>query len=132
MTYNKLKFMKIALAFLILLLIVAAFIIGNYYLAFWAFIVGLLFLVVGKAKYKKMLVDERTTALSGLAARLTVLVSVTVMIGFSLLFILVTKRSQDVFMEALAVVFSYVALMQLAVYSLSYYIASRWPQEGSK
>jgi uncharacterized membrane protein len=91
---------------------------NNALLAISGVLIGILFLSLVKKKAKMVFTDEMIQGVSEKAARLAYLIS-TVFIAFlSLLF--VAGGSRDSFGAILGAILSYIALLNLAIYSISY------------
>ncbi len=118
MKYNQFKKVKILIASFISATIAIALTLNNMMLAFTGVLIGILFLFLVKKKTKAVLVDERIRNVGGQAARLTYLISTIFLAFLSLIFISGGRW------KSLGVIFSYLALLNLAIYSISfkYYI----------
>ena len=93
---------------------------NNILLALAGLVIGVLFFMLVRHKTKQVVVDERIKSISGYAARLTYVI-VTVLLGLlSLFFILTGSRTGEIYMEALGTILSYITLLSVAIYSMSY------------
>jgi len=90
------------------------------YLAIIGIAIGILFLSLVKRRSKEITTDERIVSISGRAARLAFTIVTVTLSALSLLFIVIGRRTGDIYLEALGTVFSYIACLSIAVYSISY------------
>lgn len=114
MKYNQFKKVKILIVAFIFATVAVALTLGNMILALVGILIGTLFLFLVKRKIKTVLVDERVKSISGYAARLTYVISTIFLAFLSLLFLLRDRG------ESLGIIFSYLVLLNLAIYSMSY------------
>lgn len=114
--------MKVLTASFVSATVAIAVVYNNIILALAGVLIGMLFLFLVRKKAKAVLVDERIQTISGLAARLAYVI-LTITIAFlSLVFIMIGRKSvpPQASLEVLGVTLSYIALLSLALYSLSY------------
>lgn len=129
MNYQQFKIARIITAIFIGVTVSVAVTINNVILAFSSVLIGMLFLFLVRKKTKVVLVDERIKNISGQAARLTYSILTVVIAFLSLFFVMIGRKSvpQQASMETLGVILSYIALLSLALYSLSYkYISKKY------
>jgi len=120
MNYHQFKRIKLLIALFISATVAVAIIYNNIILAFAGMIIGISFLFLVKKKTKAVLVDERLENIAGRAARLTY-ITLTITIGFlSLIFIGTGRRTGETGYEFLGIILSYITLLSVAIYSLSY------------
>ncbi|MBN1258131.1 DUF2178 domain-containing protein [Candidatus Peregrinibacteria bacterium] len=122
MNYKQFKKMKVLTASFVSATVAIAVVYNNIILALAGVLIGMLFLFLVRKKAKAVLVDERIQTISGLAARLAYVI-LTITIAFlSLVFIMIGRKSvpPQASLEVLGVTLSYIALLSLALYSLSY------------
>ena len=98
---------------------------NNAYLALAGVVIGMLFLVLVRRSVKTVTVDERVSHISGRAARLTYAIVTTLIALLSLFFIFSGQRTGDIYIEALGTILSYIALLSLAIYAMSYKFFSK-------
>lgn len=131
MNYKQFKRMKALTASFVSATVAIAVIYNNIILALVGVVIGILFLFLVRKKTKAVLVDERIQNISGRAARLTYTI-LTITIAFlSLIFILGGRRLGEPNYETLGIIFSYIALFSMALYSLSYkYFSKKYGEEA--
>ena len=133
MNYKTFKKIKILITSFISAIIAMAVVLNNMILALTGILIGILFLFFVKKKIKIILVDERIKSVGGYAARLTYIISTSVIAFLSLVFILSGRRTGEIQMEALGIILSYVTLLNLAIYSMSYkYYLKKYGDEDDK
>lgn len=93
-------------------------------LALLAIPTGMLFLNVFKRNVKEVIEDERVTTISQMAARSTLITFIPALALTSLLFLILSKP-EDIFLEAVAVILSYVTMLAIALYAIFYKIFSK-------
>lgn len=106
---------------LIGVIILAAFLINNLYLAIFAFLIGMLFIFLVQQKYKKVIIDERVITVSGQAARLTYVYSVLILGFLSLFLIFSGQQHEDLYTESLGVILGYIAIFNIALYAIFFH-----------
>jgi uncharacterized membrane protein len=126
-TFRKVKIMIITFA---AATVGIAAVNNNMYLALAGVGIGMLFLILVRRSVKAVTVDERISHISGRAARLTYAIVTTFIAFLSLFFISSGERTGEPYLEALGTILSYVALLSLAIYAMSYKFYSK--QYGSK
>jgi uncharacterized membrane protein len=125
MKQNTFKKIKILIITFVSVTVGIAAINNNIYLAFAGVAIGMLFLILVRRTVKAVTVDERVSHISARAARLTYAI-VTVLLAFlSLFFISTGQRTGEPYIEALGTILSYIALLSLAIYAMSYKFYSK-------
>lgn len=121
MSYKLYQIIRIIIGLLIATIVMVAVIGNNFYLAISGIFIGVLFLFLAKSKFKKVIVDERVISVSGRASRATYSL-VTMFLAISGLFSILTARAhEDLYLESLGIVFCYIALLLITIYSISYH-----------
>jgi uncharacterized membrane protein len=95
--------------------------INNFYLALAGLFVGLLFNLLVRSKFRKKLVDERIESISGQASRMTYIITTIFLALLALFLVFSGRRNEDIFIESLGVIFSYIAILNTAVYAISFH-----------
>jgi len=121
MNYKQFIKLKVLIGFLIGLVVAMAVTINNFYLAISGVFIGVLFMFLVKSRFKKVIVDERVISISGLAARATYALVTLFLAVLGLFLILSGRGHDDIYVESIGVLFSYIAMFLLAVYSILYY-----------
>jgi uncharacterized membrane protein len=114
------KIFRIAIIIIVAMVVGAAVTINNFYLALFGILIGILFNILVRKKFRKKLVDERVENISGKAAKMAYTITTMLLALLALFLILSARTHQDVQTEALGVTFSYIAMLNLAIYSISY------------
>lgn len=127
-TYRK---VRVVTTFFVGMLMAVAVSIDSYVLAAASVATGMLFLILVRTK-AKIKVDERNTAIQEKAARMTYAIfAPTIGVGAFLLLLpsksgfSVFSKGEFLYLESLGMVFAYLALFMIVLYSLSYYYYSR-------
>lgn len=121
MNYKQYQIIRTLIGILIAIITMTATIINDFYLAISSIFIGVSFLFLAKNKFKKVIVDERVISVSGKASRATYSV-VTMFLAFLGLFsIFAARENKDLYFESLGIVFCYIALLLITIYSISYY-----------
>ncbi len=120
MQYKTFKKIKILTTSFVSVTVAIAVIYNNIILALAGVFIGLLFLTLVKRKTKAVLVDERIQSISGYAARITYVILTITMAMLSLIFILNGRQTGESHFEVLGITLSYLTLLSLAIYSISY------------
>ncbi len=103
------------------IIILAAFLINNLYLAIFGFLIGILFIFAVRNKYKQEIIDERVLTISGQAARWTYLYTTLIFSVFAILLIFPGQHQENAFNESLGVIFSYLAIFNIALYAIFFH-----------
>jgi uncharacterized membrane protein len=94
---------------------------NNFYLAITGVLIGMLFMFLAKSKFKEVVVDERVMIVSGRASRAAYVIVTMFLAIAGLFFIFSAKKNGDVYGESIGVLLSYVTMLLIAVYSVSYH-----------
>lgn len=121
MSYKNFKIIRLLLAFFIAITVSIAVSIENFYLAISAVIIGIILMLLIKKKVKVLLVDEMVKDIAGKSALMTYSIIVPILAILSLFFMFFNLGNQDAYLYNLGVIFSYIALLNIAIYSISYY-----------
>lgn len=120
MTYKSFKKIRLLIIILIAIIVATAVSINNFYLAVSGILIGLLFNILVRSKLRKKLVDERIVSLSGKAARMTYVISTLTLAILSLFLIFSGRQHQDTTTETIGIIFSYIAMLNIAIYAISF------------
>jgi len=133
MQYKTFKRLRLLTASFVSAITAISVINNNIYLALVGVLIGLLFLLFVRKKTKVVLVDERIQAIGGYAARITYIALTMILALLALFFMSVGKRTNEINYEALGTILSYITLLSLALYSLSYkYYSKKYGEEDNK
>lgn len=131
MDIKKYKKIRVVIALFVGALVSVSVNIHSYVLAIVAVLTGMLFMILVRAK-TKMVKDEREVSIREKAANLTYAIFTPVLgLGsFLLLFpsnsgLSVFSKGDFVFLESLGMVFAYLTLFLIALYSISYFYLNR-------
>ncbi|MFA7654381.1 MAG: DUF2178 domain-containing protein [Candidatus Magasanikbacteria bacterium] len=125
MTYKQFKIMRVLIASFISATVAMAIVYNNILLSLAGVLIGILFIFLVHKKTKAVLVDERIKSIGGKAARLTYTISTITIAFLSLMFTMTGKHTGQADYEMLGILLSYIALFNLALYSLSYKFISK-------
>ncbi len=120
MTYKTLKKIRLLIVCLIAIIVATAVSINNFYLAISGVLIGVLFNILVRSKFRKTLVDERIINISGRAARITYVITTLIIALLSLFLIFSGRQHQDINTETIGIIFSYVAMLNIAIYAISF------------
>jgi len=122
MDYQQFKKTRALIASFVSATVAIAFVYNNIILALAGMLIGVLFLFLVRKTTKMVLVDERIQSIGGQAARLTYVILTTTIAFLSLFFVVIGRKSvpYQPGLETLGITLSYIALLSLALYSLSY------------
>ncbi|MDD3190398.1 MAG: DUF2178 domain-containing protein [Candidatus Pacebacteria bacterium] len=127
MNQRQFKTMRVSAMLFVFVTVFLAVVYKNMVLALAGSSIGVLFILLVRGKTKEVLADERTQSIGGQASRLTYAISTIVITFPSLIFIGTGRQTGEAGYEMLGVLLSYIALFNLALYSLSYrYISKRY------
>jgi uncharacterized membrane protein len=121
MTYKTFKIIRLFIIVLVAAIVATAVSINNFYLALAGLFVGLLFNLLVRSKFRKKLVDERIESISGQASRMTYIITTIFLALLALFLVFSGRRNEDIFIESLGVIFSYIAILNTAVYAISFH-----------
>lgn len=135
MNYKQFKKVNALAAAFISATVAIAVVNNNLILAIAGVSIGVLFLLLVKKTTKAVLVDERIQNISGQAARLTYTIVTVVLAFLSLVLIMIGRKATppQSSIEMLGTIFSYIALFNLALYSVSYkYLSKKYGEEDNE
>jgi len=135
MSYVQFKRIKVLIASFVSATVAIAVVYNNIILALAGVFIGILFLFLVRKTTKTVLVDERIENISGKAARLSYAILTITLAVLSLLFITIGRKAvpPQAQLETLGITFSYITLLSLALYSLSYkYLSKRYGESDDE
>ena len=133
MEYKIFKKIRILIKLFVFATVTIAVVYDNMILALAGVLIGLLFFFLVKGKTKAVLVDERIKSIGRYATYLTHWVLTCIIAFLSLVFIISGRQTGESQIETLGIVLSYVTLLSLAIYSISYrYYLKRYSDENGE
>lgn len=97
----------------------------NPFLAVGAVLIGMLFMWLVKSRVKDVMVDERIMNVAGKAGDMTYRV-VTLTSGLGALMLMIFGQREGMeFLNALGLIFAYVAMFSIGIYALAYWLYSQ-------
>jgi uncharacterized membrane protein len=123
MDEKRFQILKIVVTAFLAALVFLALLRGQYALAVISGIAGILFLLIVRSS-GKLVVDEREQAVREKAAQLTYVIFAPTL-GLSALGLLVLSSDHNFFLESLGVIFAYLTLFLITLYTLSSYFIDR-------
>lgn len=121
-TYIKIR---ILIGILIAAVVFVAAIKNNLFLALTGILVGVLFMFLAKSKFREVTIDERVISVSGKASRATYMI-VTLFLAILGLFMIFSGRGRaDIYDESIGILLCYIAMLLIAIYSVSYYFFNK-------
>jgi len=121
MNQTQFKWVRLVIVALVATTVSTAVSIGNFFLALSGVLIGMLFMWLVRLRYKKVIVDERVSIISGRAARVSYAITTMTLLALSLFFTVSGKRAGEIYIEALGVVFGFVVLFTVALYTVSFH-----------
>jgi uncharacterized membrane protein len=121
MSYTKFKIIRVLIALFVGFSVAFAVVQQNIYLAIFAIVSGIVFMVFVKRKLKVITVDECIIAVAGHASRITYGVSTFLLAMTSLVLIFISLHNEQSLAFIVGQVLSYIALFNIAVYSIAFY-----------
>jgi uncharacterized membrane protein len=121
MSYKTFKLVRILIAFFIGMTVSIAISVQNVLLAVSAIGIGMISLLLIKKNVKAVLVDEMVKNIAGKSALMTYSITVPVLALLSLIFMFSNLKNGGSYLYNLGIIFSYIALFNMAVYSIAYY-----------
>lgn len=125
MTYKTFVKLRILIGVLIAIMVGIAVSINNFYLAITGVFIGVLFMLLVRSRFKKVIVDERVVSISGKASRMTYTIVTLFLAVLGLFLILSGRGDENIYVESIGVLFSYVAMLLIATYSISYHFFNK-------
>lgn len=123
MTLKTFKKIRILILVLAVIIMATAVSINNIYLVVSAIVIAIVFKILVKNQVKEVMVDERIVSVSNRAARMTYVIT-TVFLAVLALFLILTARDL-IYFQSLGVALSYVVILNMAIYALSFYYFNR-------
>jgi uncharacterized membrane protein len=114
--YNQIK---VSASIFLALVVIAAIIRGSYLLAGIAGAASLLFLRLVRVKARAV-IDEREKSIQEKAAQITYKIFAPTL-GLSALIMLLFARDEYYFMESLGIIFAYLTIFLITLYTISYF-----------
>lgn len=121
MSYKAFKVVRILIAFFIAMTVSIAVSMENVLLAVSAVGIGMVSMLLVKKNVKAVLVDEMVKNIAGKSALMAYSITVPVLALLSLVFMFSNLSHQGSEIYNLGVIFSYIALFNMAIYSIAYY-----------
>ena len=121
MSIKKFKFIRLAIVAAVAITVSLAVSSNDFWLALAGVLTGMLFLSLVRFKSKKVLVDEMIENISGKAARASYSINVLVLLFLTLYFIVTGNQKDDLYAQTMGMVFAFVILFQVALYSIAFY-----------
>ena len=121
MSYKKFKIVRFLIVFFLAMTISIAVNMENVWLAISAMGIGAITMLLVKKNVKAVLVDEMVKNIAGKSALIAYSITVPVLAILSLVFMFSNLSHQGSDLYNLGVIFSYIALFNMAVYSIAYY-----------
>jgi len=121
MSYKSFKIARILIAAFIAMTVSIAVSTNNAYLAVSAVLIGMIVMFLVKKNVKAVLVDEMVKNIAGKSALMAYSITVPVLALLSLIFMFSNLGNEGSYFYNLGIIFSYIALFNMAVYSFAYY-----------
>jgi uncharacterized membrane protein len=121
MSYKNFKIARILIAFFLAMTVSIAVSMENVLLAVSAVGIGMITMLLIKKNVKAVMVDEMVKSIAGKSALMAYSIVVPVLAIFSLVFMFSSLSNRDSYFYNLGMIFSYIVLFNMAVYSISYY-----------
>ena len=116
---------RVLIGLLIAVVVFVAVAKNNFYLALTGILVGVLFMFLAKVRFKEITVDERVVSVSGKAARATYMIVTLFLALIGLMSIFSSRNGGSYFEEAVGMLMCYIAMLLIAVYSISFYFFNK-------
>ena len=117
------QILKIMVAAFLIILVLLAVVRGQVLLALLAVVAGILFLTAIRSK-SEVIMDEREQSVQEKAARMTYMIFAPTL-GLSALALLLLSTEDNFYLESLGIIFSYLTLFQITLYTLSSFFIDR-------
>jgi len=121
MSLKAFKIVRILIAMFIGVIVSVSVTTANMYLALSAIIIGIIIMILAKRRVKDVMVDEMMKTIAYKAASIAYSTSVVVLALLSLILVFTNLDDQNTFNYRLGIVFSYIVLFSMAVYSFAHY-----------
>jgi len=121
MSYKNYKIVRIFIAMFMAMTVSIAISVENVLLAVSAIGIGMISIFLIKKNVKAVLVDEMIKNIAGKSALIAYSITVPALAVLSLVFMFPNFNSEGSYLYNLGIIFSYIALFNMAIYSLAYY-----------
>jgi len=121
MSYKNFKIARLLITFFLAMTVSIAVSTENVLLAVSAIGIGMITMVLIKKNVKAVLVDEMVKNIAGKSALMAYSITVPVLAALSLIFMFSNLSNEGSYLYNLGMIFSYIALFNMAVYSIAYY-----------
>jgi uncharacterized membrane protein len=121
MSYKNFKTARLLITFFLAMTVSIAISTENVLLAVSAIGIGMITMVLIKKNVKAVLVDEMVKNIAGKSALMAYSITVPVLAVLSLVFMFSNLSNEGSYLYNLGMIFSYIALFNMAVYSIAYY-----------
>jgi LPXTG-motif cell wall-anchored protein len=121
MNSNTFKLSRLAIIALVAITVSTTVSINNFFLAIGGILIGMLFLFLVRRKTNQVMIDERIEIISGRAARSTYTITTMLLVVLSMFFIIQGGIRGDLYSESLGVALAFITLLNVALYSISFY-----------
>ncbi|MFZ2390785.1 MAG: DUF2178 domain-containing protein [Minisyncoccales bacterium] len=121
MSYKNFKIARLLITFFLAMTVSIAVSTENVLLAVSAIGIGMITMVLIKKNVKAVLVDEMVKNIAGKSALMAYSITVPVLAALSLVFMFSNLSNEGSYLYNLGMIFSYIALFNMAVYSIAYY-----------
>lgn len=121
MSYKNFKIARLLITFFLAMTVSIAVSTENVLLAVSAIGIGMILMFLVKKNVKAVLVDEMIKNIAGKSALITYSITVPVLAVLSLIFMFSNLGNEGSYLYNLGIIFSYIALFNMAVYSIAYY-----------
>ncbi|MFA5071972.1 MAG: DUF2178 domain-containing protein [Candidatus Pacearchaeota archaeon] len=121
MSYKNFKIARLLITFFLAMTVSIAISTENVLLAVSAIGIGMITMVLIKKNVKAVLVDEMVKSIAGKSALMAYSITVPILAVLSLVFMFSDLKNESSYLYNLGIIFSYIALFNMAVYSIAYY-----------
>jgi uncharacterized membrane protein len=121
MSYKNFKLVRLLIVFFLAMTVSIAISMENVLLAVSAIGIGMISMLLIKKNVKAVLVDEMVRNIAGKSALIAYSITVPVLAVLSLVFMFSNLGNEGSYFSNLGLIFSYIALFNMAVYSIAYY-----------
>ena len=121
MSYKNFKIARLLITFFLAMTVSIAISMENVLLAVSAIGIGMMTIVLIKKNVKAVLVDEMVKNIAGKSALMAYSITVPILAVLSLVFMFSNLINEGSYLYNLGMIFSYIALFNMAVYSIAYY-----------
>ena len=121
MSYKNFKIARLLITFFLAMTVSIAVSTENILLAVSAIGIGMITMLLIRRNVKAVLVDEMVKNIAGKSALMAYSITVPVLALLSLIFMFSNLSNEGSYLYNLGMIFSYIALFNMAVYSIAYY-----------